>query len=118
MPARKPAGAPKAPKHLRAATRKWFESVVAEFALEQHHVRLLLLAGESWDRGEQAREALATHGITFLDRFGSPRARPEVAVERDCRTGFARLIRELDLDVEAPSAGTRPPALKANRRGA
>jgi len=93
---------PKAPKHLAVPTRRWFESVVETFELEAHHVRLLTLAAESWDRGTQAREAIAEHGLTFSDRHGAVRARPEVAIERDSRIAFARLIRELSLDVEAP----------------
>src|SRR6266851_9852144 len=31
------------------------------------------LAAESWDRASQAREAIAQHGLTYTDRFGSPR---------------------------------------------
>jgi hypothetical protein len=27
------------------------------------------------------REALAKHGLTFIDRYGSPRARPEAAID-------------------------------------
>jgi phage terminase small subunit len=111
----KQAAAPKPPEHLKPPTRKWFAGVVADYALEDHHVRLLTLAAEAWDRAQQAREALAT-GLTFNDRFGAPHARPEVAIERDSRTAFARLIRELDLDVEAPPAGVRPPAIRSNRR--
>ena len=107
---------PKAPKHLRAATRKWFARVIEEYALEPHHTRLLTRAAEAWDRGEQAREAIALHGLVYTDRFGAPRARPEVAVERDCRIGFARLLRELDLDCGAPGQSVRPPALQSNRR--
>ena len=99
---------PRAPKHLRLATRRWWESVLADFDLEDHHVRLLTRAAEAWDRGEQAREAIAEHGLTFTDRFGSPRARPEVAVERDSRIGFARLLRELALDVDSPEAPRAP----------
>jgi P27 family predicted phage terminase small subunit len=94
---------PKAPAHLRAATRRWFESVLDDFDLEQHDIRLLTLSAEAWDRGQQAREALAKEGLTFDDRFGQPHARPEVAIERDARIAFARLLRELALSVEGPS---------------
>lgn len=82
----------------------------AGFELDAHHVRLLQLAAESWDRGQQAREALGKHGITFTDRFGAPHARPEVAIERDARIAFARLLRELALDVDPP-ADARPPRI-------
>lgn len=105
----------KPPEHLRPATRRWFSAVLRDFALEDHHIRLLTRAAEAWDRGDEAREAIAAHGLTFNDRFGTPRARPEVAIERDSRTGFARLLRELDLDIAGPET-TRPPALRSNRR--
>ncbi|MEJ7714176.1 MAG: hypothetical protein WKF40_00095 [Thermoleophilaceae bacterium] len=52
--------------------------------------------------------ALAQHGTTYTDRFGQPRARPEVNIERDARIAFARLLRELDLDGE-PAPDPRPP---------
>lgn len=101
---------PKAPRHLQAATRRWWRSVVEDYQLEEHHVRLLTLAGEAWDRCQEARRALARHGMTYTDRFGAPKARPEVAIERDARTGFARLLRELDLDVDPPAAERSRPA--------
>ena len=97
----------RAPKHLKPATRRWFESVCEQYELEQHHHRLLTLAAEAWDRGQEAREALAREGITYDDRFKVPRARPEVAIERDARLGFARLLRELALD-ESPPPDPRP----------
>lgn len=104
------------PSHLRTATAKWFRQVLTDYELEDHHIRLLTLAAEAWDRSCQAREVIDAQGLTFSDRFGQPKARPEVAIERDSRIGFARLLRELDLDVEAPSEANRPPALHANRR--
>ena len=107
---------PKAPAHLKPATGAWWLSVTADYMLESHHERLLTLAATAWDRAEEARAALDKHGLTFMDRFEAPHARPEVAIERDSRTGFARLIRELDLDVEAPSEGRRAPGLRSNRR--
>lgn len=102
--------------HLRPETRKWVVGVRSGYELEPHHDRLLVAAGECWDRLQQAREALAEHGLTFTAADGTPRSRPEVAIERDSRIGFARLIRELDLDVDAPPAASRPPLLRSNRR--
>jgi phage terminase small subunit len=92
-----------APGHLAPSTRDWWESVLRDYVLEPHHVRVLTLAGEAFDRATQAREAIAVHGMVYLDRFGTPHPRPEVAIERDSRLAFARLLRELALDVEAPS---------------
>jgi phage terminase small subunit len=83
--------------------------VVAEFDLEHHHLRILRLACEAWDRGQEAREAVAEHGSVYVDRFGQPRARPEIAIERDARISFARLMRELALDVDGPDEAGRPP---------
>ena len=56
-------------------------------------------------------------GLTFEDPHGCPKTRPEVAIERDSRLAFARLVRELDLDVEAAGVEGwgRPPALRSNR---
>ena len=116
MPVLKRDEKPTPPKHLRAPTKKWFEQVVNEYTLEPHHLHLLTLACEARDRAEQAREILAREGVTFIDRFGSPRARPEVAVERDSRLAFARLVRELDLDTDATPDASRPPALRSSRR--
>ncbi|MHB1042361.1 MAG: P27 family phage terminase small subunit [Eubacteriales bacterium] len=99
------------PKHLQPSTRKWFKSVLEDFELEPHHIKILTLAAETWDRCNQAREILKAEGLTYTDRFGCPRARPEVAVERDSRIAFARLVRELALDVEPPRAPGRPPGL-------
>ena len=101
-----------APAHLRPTTRHWFGQVLSDYQLEPHHVRLLSLAAEAWDRTQQAREALAEHGLTFEDRFGQPHGRPEVSLERDSRLAFARLLRELALDVDAPAEESRPPAIR------
>lgn len=107
---------PSAPAHLAPETGAWFVSVMTDFALEQHHVRLLTLACEAFDRCTEARELLARDGLTISTTDGGMKAHPAIAIERDCRLAFARLVRELDLDVDPPSAGRRPPALASNRR--
>jgi len=101
----------KPPKHLKPETAKWWGVVVGEFELEPHHVRLLTLAAEAWDRCQQARQIIDKEGLTYEDRFDQPVSRPEVAIERDSRISFSRLLRELALDTEPPRAAGRPPGL-------
>jgi phage terminase small subunit len=105
---------PKPPAHLRPATARWWCSVVTDYELEPHHVRLLSLAGEAWDRGQQAREVIAKEGLTYLDFRKQPKARPEISIERDSRLSFARLVRELGLDVADPDQA-RPPRVGGKR---
>ncbi|KFG71038.1 P27 family phage terminase small subunit [Microvirga sp. BSC39] len=107
----------KPPEHLTEATKAWWNLAVSDYALEAHHLRLLQLACEAWDRAQQARTVIDEQGLTYTNRFGDPVLRPEAAVERDARLAFARLVRELDLDVDHPGeARSRPPALRSNRR--
>lgn len=101
---------PKPPKHLKTATRRWWASIVEEYVLEPHHLRLLTAASEAWDRMLDARAALKRHGLTYEDRHGAPRPRPEVAIERDSRIAFARMLREVGLD----RGESRPAGLPAN----
>ena len=75
--------------------------MIENYDLEPHHLRLLEAACSAWDRLTEARETLARDGTYTEGRYGL-RAHPAVAVERDSRLAFARLLRELDLDAEAP----------------
>lgn len=107
---------PATPRHLSPASRVWFREVTGKFVLESHHVKLLVLACESFDRCVQARTVLDKEGLTYQDASDCPRSRPEIAVERDSRLAFARLLRELDLDLEAPrETSVRPPKLVGER---
>jgi hypothetical protein len=103
--------------HLAPATRRWANKVARDFELEPHHLMLLEGAGAAWDRAKAAGAVIAQEGLTFTDQNGHPRARPEVAIERDARTLFARLLRELALDVTAPDE-PRPPGLATGWRRA
>jgi phage terminase small subunit len=105
------------PRHLSPAAKRWFRAVSTLYELESHHFLLLTLACEAWDRCNAARRALDEEGTTYTDRHGQPRPRPEVAIERDSRIAFARLLRELDLDVNPPVEPKRPPPLQSNRGG-
>ena len=106
---------PDATTHLSEDAAGWWQSVQREFSLEPHHIRLLTLACEAWDRGQGAREILDAEGLIYEDRFGAPKARPEVAIERDSRIAFARLLRELDLDLDSPTEPPRAPSIPSNK---
>jgi P27 family predicted phage terminase small subunit len=100
---------PRPPEHLSPTTKRWWRQLGKAAAFEVHEFRTLQAACEAWDRAQEARERIATDGTYVKDRFGQLRAHPAVAVERDARTLYARLIRELALDVEPPK-DSRPPA--------
>jgi len=111
-----PAKTIKAPPHLAAETADWWLHVCGEFDLEQHHTRLLTLACEAFDRCGQARALIDADGPVTVTPDGAMKAHPAVAIERDARLAFARLLRELDLDTGPPPERARPPALRSNRR--
>lgn len=105
------------PKHLSREAASWWRSVVGDYDLEPHHLKLLQAACETWDRLQQARLDIAAHGsLSVKTGDGGLKLHPAVTVERDARLAFARLVRELDLDGGAPSEGPRPPELNSNRR--
>jgi len=107
---------PRAPAHLQEETRRWWRQVMADYVLESHHIKLLTAAAEAWDRLQQAREAIDREGITIPTGGGGLKAHPAVAIERDSRLAYARLLRELDLDAAPAPSGKRPPSLPGYRR--
>jgi P27 family predicted phage terminase small subunit len=109
---------PQPPDHLSPSAQQWWRTVVEQYVLQEHHLRLLQLACEAWDRAQQARGQLAEEGLTVTGREGGLRPHPCVAIERDSRLAVARLVRELDLDTEPPvPERVGPPALFSNNRG-
>ena len=66
---------PKAPAHLADATRAWWRSVVRDYRLEGHHLRLLQAAAEAWDRAVDAQSILTRDGLIIAGREGEMRPR-------------------------------------------
>lgn len=99
------------PKHLRAETKKWFKEILNNFELESHHIKLLILAADAWDRCSEARETILKHGLFIKDRYGSVKVNPACNIERDNKIIFARLLRELGFDLDKSGESYRPPRL-------
>lgn len=105
------------PSHLSPASQAWWRGVLQGWRLEEHHVRVLTLAAEAYDRAQQAQELLRKDGLVIEGREGGIRPHPAVAIRRDSEISFARLLRELDLDVDPPTSGrSAPPSLRSIRR--
>ena len=105
---------PQPPKHLSRESKSWWREVVSDYELERHHLKLLQSACESWDRVAEARALIAKDGVVVEDRFGQKKPHPACDIERHNRGLFARMLRELALDVEGPVEAVRPVAMRGN----
>jgi hypothetical protein len=83
------------PSHLSPEMAAWWLSAAVGLSVSRRLV--LTAAAESWDRAAQARELVDRDGITLMDRFGQAKANPATVVERDQRSAFAALVRQLEL---------------------
>jgi P27 family predicted phage terminase small subunit len=101
----------KTPSHLSAPSRAWMATIleqVGEAGTETDH-KLLILAAEALDTAATARRLVSREGICVTDRFGAPKPHPAVAILRDARNSFSRIVAQLGLDVheEPPQEGYR-----------
>src|SRR5258706_3382092 len=83
MATKQPAFTP--PKHLSKESAEFFRKTIAGYDLDEHHILLLVKALEAFDLAEKCRKILDKEGLTYTDRFNSPRARPETKILNDSR---------------------------------
>ena len=97
------------PKHLQKEGGNFWESVLSDFnIIDGHHLKLLENACVCLDRMAQARRHIRKHGGFYKDRFGTPKENPAHKTERDNKILFARLLRELNLDISPPKESRTP----------
>ena len=99
---------PRPPKGLSADARRFWRSIVADWELAAHDLRILEDAARCVDIIAEAEAAIAKDGAYVVGRFG-PRSHPAAAVRDRNRIILARLVRELGLSLEEPAA-SRPPS--------
>ena len=100
----------KPPKDLGAAGRRFWLRVVDEgdVDLEPFHLDVLEQAARSLDRAEACRKQVDAEGLTIKDRFDQTKSHPLLSAERDARSAFRQLYRELGLDFEDTGPMGRP----------
>lgn len=98
------------PGHLGEESRSFWQEVCRNFFLEAHHLKILESVCSCWDRIVVARDEIASSGVFIKDRYGQIKTNPAVRVEHDSKILLARLLRELQLDVEL-SDDPRPPRM-------
>lgn len=98
---------PEPARHLSTEARALWRTLYREHEFEAHEEKTLRLALEALDRASTARRAVRRLGLVYLDRFGQPHARPEVAIERDPRLAYVKLMDALGLEPEEPPAQLR-----------
>ena len=87
------------PEHLADDALAFWGTVQRDYSIhDPAGLRLLRLACEAMMTAEMARLAIARDGLTFIDRFGAPRPRPESRIQVAAMTTFRSLCRELRLD--------------------
>lgn len=100
----------RAPRGLSTRSRRFWNTITAEWSLDVQYLELLRQCCQAMDRVDEARTVLEREGLTVVDRYGQTKPHPCVNVERDARIAVARLIRELNLSESAEEP--RPPRLR------
>ena len=86
---------------------------MTRWVLEPHHERLLTAAAMTWDEYMRAQRLVQREGLVVTMPSGAKRPHPALRIVQEARIAFARLIRELDLDLDAPATEKRPPNLRS-----
>jgi phage terminase small subunit len=88
---------PRPPRHRSAPARRLWRETVESYELERHHLELLERACRALDHAIEAEKIIRRDGLVVDGRYGV-RAHPAVAIARDARIAFARILREIDLE--------------------
>ncbi|MDY6987711.1 MAG: hypothetical protein SWQ30_06595 [Thermodesulfobacteriota bacterium] len=99
----------KIPQYLKADGKAFFAGVTAEYLIKDtHHIELLTQAAVCVDRISEARRKIQKDGAFVTDRWGKPRLHPGHKVEKDNKSLFLRIVRDLGLDIEPGPGPGRP----------
>jgi phage terminase small subunit len=101
---------PPAPKGLSREAKRWWGTILEAHDLQDGALLILESALECWDRMRQAQAVIEAKGMSYDDRFGQSKVRPEVLIERDMKAAMVRHLAALKLDLEPIQDGPGRPA--------
>ena len=91
----------KPPKHLRAAGKKLWSDIAAEYGIDDAAgLHLLTTACEALDRMRAAQAAIKKHGECVEDRYGCLKLNPACGLEKELRAGMILALKAMNLDIE------------------
>lgn len=91
---------PPAPDDLPDALADLWREVQEDHEMSAAELRTFADALRLAARADEAAISVAEHGVTILDRYGSPKINPACELEVRCRTASARLLASLKLTLE------------------
>jgi len=96
----------KAPGHLSAEARRWWDRITAGWSLDDAGLLILQAALEAFDRLRQAQAVVAEDGVVVEDPSGRKRAHPALSIEKESRLALLRAWKQLNLEqAPAPPVG-------------
>jgi hypothetical protein len=97
------------PTGLKYMGRKFWKETLGSFELSDlHDLEMLKMAGACLDRMKENSKTIEDEGRFFDDRFGQPKPHPAAKEIKDDSALFARLCREMGLDIEPVSENRIP----------
>ena len=95
--------APKpAPKHLQSSERKLWDSITANYVIDDDAaLELLMTALEARARMRRCREQIDKDGEVVRDKWNQLKAHPLLVAERGARDSYLASLRLLNLDLTA-----------------
>jgi hypothetical protein len=116
-PAEGPVWLPEPPDTLSEASGALWTSILTSHEMSDAELEVLRSALAALDRADQAAGVLASEGLTVVDRYGGVRSHPMLDAELRARTLYARLVKQLGVEL-APGATRRGrPGGSATGRG-
>lgn len=108
---------PDAPDTLSEPSRALWSSILTTHELSDAELEVLRSALAALDRADQAAAVLATEGLTVTDRYGGVRSHPMLDAELRARTLYARLVKQLGVELTPGAVRRGRPGGSATGRG-